>query len=404
MGIFQDIRGMFKWVAGARDLATPIPINWEMPSKEILGSKSDAPDLTAPVKSVALELQLSKFGFECKVVGNESGPSSTLYEIEPKGVSTIKMLSQILPDVGLRLGVHGIKSLGHLPGSSYIGVEIEHGETPTITMPLILNSIGQSHIPVPIGVKPNGKALSIDLAEAPHMLVAGSTGTGKSVFINSLIASSLALRNPDQVQFVLIDPKLVEFQRYRGIPHLLFDVLTEVDAAVEALHILERFMDDRFKELADAGVQDINAYNSDLDSRNSTEARLNRIVVVIDEFADLIMQNKHVEQPVVRIAQKARAAGLHLVIGTQRPVVKVVTGLIKANIPTRVSFRVPSAVDSRVVLDEKGAERLGGPGDLLVKGCGFFHAIRAQAPYMDSSVVDRLVEHWRPQDRFLKRY
>ena len=403
MGIFKDIQGVFRWAAGSRYFE-PVPIDWQMPPKDFFRSSKQAADLSSPIKSIALELQLAKFGFECSVSEAEVGPSSTIYHVKPVGLSSIKTLTSILPDVGLRLGVHGIKSLGHLPGSSSIGVEIDHGDTPIITMSSMLDSMLDKQIPVPIGVKPNGQAMSIDLADAPHMLVAGSTGTGKSVFINSLIASILTLRNPDQVQFVLIDPKMVEFQRYRGIPHMLMDLLVDVDQAVEALNVLVRFMDDRFSELAEAGFADVGSYNADLDSRNSPEPRLNRVVIVIDEFADLIMQNKHVEQPVVRIAQKARAAGLHLVIGTQRPVVKVVTGLIKANVPTRVSFRVPSAVDSRVVLDEKGAEKLGGPGDLLVKGSGIFSAVRAQAPYINSSVVDKLVKHWKPQDKFLKRY
>jgi len=351
-----------------------------------------------------VELQLAKFGFPCDIAAAEVGPASTRYHIQPIGLGTIKELVAILPDVGLRLGVHGIKSVGHLPGSSSIGVEIEHAEVPQITMSNIIGTMGGQQIPVPIGIQPNGHAMSIDLAEAPHMLVAGSTGTGKSVFINSLIASTLALRNPDQVQFVMIDPKMVEFQRYRGLPHMLMDLLVDVDQAVEALHVLERFMDDRFRELANAGFQDIKSFNANLEEQGSSDAPFSRIVIVIDEFADLIMQNKHVERPIVRIAQKARAAGIHLVLGTQRPVVKVVTGLIKANVPTRVSFRVPSVVDSRVVLDEKGAEKLGGPGDLLIKGSGILNAQRAQAPYIDTASIDRLVNHWRPQDQFLKRY
>lgn len=403
MSILSDIQGVFTWAAGSR-IFKPAPVDWQMPPKDFFRSSEGAIDLSSPIKSVALELQLAKFGFECSVEEADVGPSSTIYHINPVGLSSIKSLANVLPDVGLRLGVHRIKSLGHLPGSTSIGVEIDHGTTPLISMASLADSMLGKQIPIPIGVKPNGKAMSIDLAAAPHMLVAGSTGTGKSVFINSLISSVLALRDPDQVQFVMIDPKMVEFQRYRGIPHMLMDLLVDVDEAVEALNVLVRFMDDRFAQLAEAGFQDIGSYNADLDSRNSPVARLNRIVIVIDEFADLIMQNKHVEQPVVRIAQKARAAGLHLVIGTQRPVVKVVTGLIKANVPTRVCFRVPSAVDSRVVLDEKGADKLGGPGDLLVKGSGIFTAVRAQAPYIESSQVDQLVAHWKPQDRFLQRY
>lgn len=403
MGILKDIQGVFQWATGSR-LFEPVPIDWQMPPKDFFRSSESVIDLSSPIKSIALELQLAKFGFECSVSEAEVGPSSTIYHVTPVGLSSIKSLVSILPDVGLRLGVHRIKSLGHLPGSTSIGVEIDHGKTPLITMSSLVDSMLDKQIPIPIGVKPNGKAMSIDLADAPHLLVAGSTGTGKSVFINSLISSILALRDPDQVQFVMIDPKLVEFQRYRGLPHMLMDLLVDVDEAVEALNVLVRFMDDRFSVLARAGFPDISSYNSDLDSRDSPEPRLNRIVIVIDEFADLIMQNKHVEQPVVRIAQKARAAGLHLVIGTQRPVVKVVTGLIKANVPTRVCFRVPSAVDSRVVLDEKGAEKLGGPGDLLVKGNGIFSAVRAQAPYIDASTVDQLAAHWKPQDQFLKRY
>lgn len=403
MGIFKDIQKVFKWASGSRQF-DPVPIDWQMPPPDLLWAEEATPELTPAIEPILVELQLAKFGFPCDITATEVGPSSTLYHVRPIGLGTIKELLSILPDVGLRLGVYGIKSVGHMPGSDNIGVEIEHGETPEITMSNIIGTMVGQQIPVPIGIQPNGKAMSIDLAKAPHMLVAGSTGTGKSVFINSLIASTLALRDPDQVQFVMIDPKMVEFQRYRGLPHMLMDLLVDVDQAVEALHVLERFMDDRFMELAGAGFQDIVSFNQDLQQRGSSAAPLNRIVIVIDEFADLIMQNKHVERPIVRIAQKARAAGIHLVLGTQRPVVKVVTGLIKANVPTRVSFRVPSVVDSRVVLDEKGAEKLGGPGDLLIKGSGILNAQRAQAPYIDTASIDRLVNHWRPQDQLLTRY
>lgn len=402
MGILAEIQGVFRWATGTR-LFEPVPINWEMPPQEILWSE-EVSELTSPIKPVALELALAKFGFESAVSEAQTGPSSSIYHVRPLGLSSIKSLNNILPDVGLRLGVHGIQSLGHIPGSSSIGIEIDHGESPLITMGHLFSSLDELEIPVPVGIQPNGEALAIDLAEAPHMLVAGSTGSGKSVFINSLISSILATKTPDQVQFVLIDPKMVEFQKYRGIPHMLMDLLVDVDQAVEALNVLERFMDDRFYDLAAAGCHDIDAYNSALDSLDSPAPRFNRIVVIIDEFADLIMQNKHVERPIVRIAQKARAAGLHLVIGTQRPVVKVVTGLIKANVPTRVCFRVPSAVDSRVVLDEKGAEKLQGPGSLMIKGAGLFSAERAQAPLITPAEIHPLVDHWRPQDAFLKRY
>ncbi|MBP72899.1 MAG: hypothetical protein CMA70_04865 [Euryarchaeota archaeon] len=403
MGILKSIQGMFDWAAGVRNFNDVRFIDWKMPPAKLLSGDS-ASGFDAVLHPLALEMELEKFGFPCRVGEPQAGPSSTLYEVKPTGITSIKVLDKILPDVGLRLGLFGIQSKGALPGKQAIGVEIERGSTPTIQLAAMASSMEDHAIPVPIGVQPNGKALSIDLAKAPHLLVAGSTGTGKSVFINSLISSSLLLRDPDQVQFVLIDPKMVEFNRYAGIPHLLMNVITEVDSAVYALSVMERFMDDRFKEISKVGCSNITEYNSYLARGNSSEPFLNRVVIIIDEFADLIMQNKNVEQPVVRIAQKARAAGIHLVIGTQRPVVKVVTGLIKANVPARVSFRVPSSIDSRVVLDEKGAEHLGGPGDLLVKGPGIFKATRAQAPYVDTDLVERLVAHWRPQDAFLNRY
>lgn len=402
MGIFKEIQGIFRWATGARRYE-PVQINWELPPQEILRFEGGDLNLKPPVKPVALELCLAKFGFNSNVTGVQVGPTSTIYQLSPVGLTSIKSLSKIIADVGVRLGVHGIRDLGHLPGSSSIGIEVDSGAAPTIRMGHLNSVLANKAIPVPLGISPDGKAVALDLAEAPHMIVAGSTGSGKSVFINSLVSSILALRDPDQVQLVMIDPKMVEFQRYAGIPHLLMGILTETGQAVEALSVLERFMDDRFRDLARAGFQDINSYNSHLDSMNSMEPRMNRIVIIIDEFADLIMQSKHVEAPIIRIAQKARAAGMHLVIGTQRPIVKVVTGLIKANIPARVCFRVPSSVDSRVVLDQKGAEKLGGPGDLLA--CiGRPGLVRAQAPLIEPDQIQSLVNHWRPQEAYLSRY
>lgn len=398
MSILDKIRVAMPW---ASSMVAYVPnITWELPSPSILGIPATL-DLTPPIPPLALEVTLAQFGFNAEVIATHCGPTSTLFELRPIGSSSIKSLKATLLDVSIRLGTHGLHYKGPIPGSPAIGIEVTHDKPTTVPLASLANQLAGKSIPIPLGIGHDGKPIVLDLIQAPHILVAGTTGSGKSVFINSFIASCLINNTPDDIQFVLIDPKMVEFQKYKGIPHLLMDVITDVNSAVEALYVMERYMDDRFNTIAQAKCANIEEYNSNVPHG---EAPLNRIVIVIDEFADLIMQNSLVETPVVRIAQKARAAGMHLVIATQRPVVKVVTGLIKANISTRISFRVPSGIDSRVILDQKGAETLRGQGDLMALTHTSSSPIRAQAPILQNEHLKKLLAHWRPQDKFLAPY
>ena len=370
-----------------------------LPDLSSIPGASLASESGSPISPAKLADLLNQFGFKGAVVDIATGPTVTLYRIEPHGNQSMKTLSRFLPDIALRLGAESARFLGQLPGEKYIGIEITNTRRGSVGLLDMFSepSWDNYQIPVSLGVGAQGDPVSFDLADAPHLLVAGQTGSGKSVFINSFIASILATRLPYEVNFCMIDPKEVELSPYQDIAHNLLPVAVNAESAGIVLQTMLYVMEQRYARMAKCGLTNFDDLNARI-KRVNRSSGIQRIVVIIDEFADLIMINPHLEQPIIRLAQKARAAGIHLILATQRPVVKVVTGLIKANIPARLAFRTSSAIDSRVILDEKGAEKLLGSGDLLYKSSDFPSPIRAQAPFAPREQIQPLIEYWRGSD------
>ena len=368
---------------------------YRVPSQSILGEPRDSSrdSDTSPAELANL---LNQFGFNGNVEDVQVGPTVTLYKIRPYGAQSMKPLARFLPDIALRLGAESARFLGQLPGESLIGLEISNKSRGSVELPGLIHDSNMSNyrVPVSLGIGAQGDPLHFDLADAPHLLVAGQTGSGKSVFMHSLISGILATRTPYDVMFCMIDPKEVELSIYQDIAHNLLPVAIKPSSAGVVLQSMIYMMEKRYAIMAEAGARDLDELNRILRD-DLGDYGLTRVVVVIDEFADLIMLDPQLETPIIRLAQKARAAGIHLILATQRPVVKIVTGLIKANIPARLAFRTSSAIDSRVILDEKGAEKLLGAGDLLFKSSDFPAPVRSQAPFTGKAQMNALIEYWR---------
>src|SRR6202163_2946440 len=322
-----------------------------------------------------LEDTLASFGVGAKVTHIERGPSITRYELRPERGVKISRISSLADDIALALAATSVRIEAPIPGKSAVGIEVPNSTVSIVAIREILQSI-PSGIPLPmaLGKDITGRPVVGDLAKMPHLLVAGATGAGKSVCLNCVIASLLVHATPDQLELLMIDPKRVELTVYNGIPHLKHDVITDPSMAAGALANITREMDDRYERFAREGVRKIEEFNA-----KYPDQKLPYIVVVIDELADLMLvAPAKVEMLVMRLAQLARATGIHLVVATQRPSVDVITGLIKANIPSRIAFAVSSQVDSRVILDMNGAERLLGRGDMLYLPIDAPKPIRAQ--------------------------
>ena len=368
---------------------------------------------------------LSSFGVSVRITGIRRGPSVTRYEIQPAAGVKISKITALADDIGLNLGGKSVRIEAPIPGKPAVGVEVPNNTKDMVSLREILESPefqeSESRLTFAVGKDIDGNVILGDIAKMPHMIIAGTTGSGKSVCTNSIIMSILYHASPDEVRMVLIDPKVVEFQPYDGIPHLLIPVVTNPQKAAGALNWAVIEMEKRYALCAQYGVRDLRGYNAVAD-RNPELKRLPQILIIIDEFADLMMTaGKEVEASVVRIAQKARAAGIHLVIATQRPTVDVITGLIKSNVPSRIGMSVKSAQDSRIILDCSGAETLLGNGDLLffpngareprrVQGCftsdGEVEAVTSflksnGASVYDSEIMDA-VEQNAPQSKLEK--
>ncbi|SFH49285.1 DNA translocase FtsK [Tindallia magadiensis] len=364
-------------------------------TKPVQRNKTDRKKVTEKAKM--LETVLGSFGVEAKVTYVNKGPTITRYELQPsKGVKVSKIVN-LSDDIALNLAASSIRIEAPIPGKAAIGIEIPNEEISLVSLEEILNSDkyknSQASIPFAMGKNISGDPVIFDIATAPHMLIAGATGSGKSVCINTLILSILFKQSPEKTKLLMIDPKVVELNIYNGIPHLMIPVVTDPQKATGALRWVVTEMETRYQKFAETGTRDIKSYNE-----NSLMEQIPHIVVIIDELADLMLvAAKEVEDHICRLAQMARAAGIHLIIATQRPSVDVITGIIKANIPTRLAFSVASQIDSRTILDVSGAEKLLGKGDMLFHPIGSNKPIRIQGALVTEEEVRNVVDYLKSQ-------
>jgi len=348
-------------------------------------------------RAVLLEDTLASFGVGAKVTHIERGPAITRYELKPERGVKIARISSLADDIALALAATSVRIEAPIPGKSAVGIEVPNSTISVVAIREILEAIPQRGTIPPLamalGKDITGRPVIGDLGKMPHLLVAGATGSGKSVCLNTIIASLLCSATPKQVQLLMIDPKRVELIVYNGIPHLVTDVVTDPRMAAGALFDMTKKMDERYERFAKAGVRKIEEYNA-----KYPEEPLPYVVIVIDELADLMLvAPAKVETTICRLAQLARATGIHLVVATQRPSVDVITGIIKANIPSRISFAVSSQVDSRTILDMPGAERLLGRGDMLYLPIDAPKPVRVQGAFVTVGEINRLVAHWAAQ-------
>lgn len=348
-----------------------------------------------------LEETLLSFGVSAKVVNVTRGPTVTRYELQPSAGVKVSRIVNLSDDIALNLAAPGIRIEAPIPGKAAIGIEVPNREINMVRLREVLESAEFARHPSKIafaaGKDISGEPVIADISKMPHLLIAGATGSGKSVCINCLIMSILYKSSPDEVKLLLIDPKVVELGVYNGIPHLLIPVVTDPKKAAGALNWAVQEMVNRYKLFAEKNVRDIKGYNA-LVSRTDDEPVMPQIVIIIDELADLMMvAPNEVEDAICRLAQMARAAGMHLVLATQRPSVDVITGVIKANIPSRISFAVSSQVDSRTILDMAGAEKLLGRGDMLMHPVGKPKPVRIQGANITDAEIERVVEYIKAQ-------
>ena len=365
-------------------------------------NSGDTGATTAEQESVSERLveTLRSFGVETRVVDVSRGPTVTRYELQPKAGVKISKITSLANDIALNLATAGVRIEAPIPNKAAVGIEVPNRQSAVVGVREIIESTAfsasKSTLTVSLGRDLGGNVVVTDIAKMPHGLIAGATGSGKSVCINSFIVSILYKASPDDVKLLMIDPKVVELNVYNGIPHLLVPVVTDPRKAAGALGWAVSEMEKRYHMFADRGVRDISGYNKLVETlKDEPEVtKLPQIVIIVDELADLMMTApKEVEDSINRIAAKARAAGMHLLIATQRPSVDVVTGVIKANIPTRIAFSVSSQIDSRTILDSAGAEKLLGRGDMLFDPIGSTKPRRLQGCYVSDEEVERVVEY-----------
>ncbi len=361
-------------------------------------------------KAKVLERTFADFGFKVKVVEVETGPVIAQYEVELEAGLRLSKITGLADDLAIALRVPSVRIVAPIPGKNTVGIEVPNEQRQTVRLREVIEEAGANsrkmRVPLFLGKDVSGNPLIADLSKLPHLLIAGRTGTGKSVCLNAIISSILMTRRPDEVRMLMIDPKMVELSGYGRLPHLMHPVVTDMRKAEAILAWAVDKMEERYALLARAGVRHISSYNqldedelmSRLDpesdeERESIPLQLPFIVIVADEIADMMMTaGKEVEQHIIRLAQKSRAVGIHLILATQKPTVDVITGLIKSNLPARISFQVASRTDSRVVLDEMGADKLLGNGDMLFLWPGTSSLLRGQGTYMDDDEIDRVVD------------
>lgn len=389
--------------------------DYTLPSLELLAEPeygySAVQEKVVKSKAAALERLLSEFNITASVVAADTGPVVTMFELELSAGVKVSQISTLANDMARALGVGAVRVVAPLPGRHTIGIEVPNSEKEKVRMKDIMQLAGSKpekmHIPLFLGKDSAGEALVSDLTSMPHLLIAGTTGSGKSVCINSIITGILLTKRPDEVKLILVDPKMVEMTAFNVVPHLMSPIVTETQRAVQVLEWATVKMDERYALLAEARVKNIAEYNmlgaeeiiarfspTTSEEEGKIPKSLPYIVIVIDELADLMMTApKEIEAFIVRLAQKSRAVGIHIVLATQRPQATVVTGLIKSNMPTRIGFRVAAKMDSRIVLDQNGAEALLGQGDMLFLKPGTSDLIRAQGTFVDDAEVRRIAKY-----------
>ena len=345
---------------------------------------------------------LKSFGVTVRITGIFRGPSVTRYEIQPAAGIKVSKITGLADDIALSLAAQGVRIEAPIPGKPAIGIEVPNSHKDTVSLREILESdsfrSSKSKLAFAVGRDIAGNAVIGDIARLPHMIIAGATGSGKSVCTNSIIMSILYHATPEEVKLILIDPKIVEFTVYEGIPHLLIPVVTDPKKAAGALNWAVQEMQRRYNLFAENSVRDLGDYNAAAAQPNSPLEPMPQIVVIIDELADLMMTtSKEVEDAICRLAQKARAAGMHLIIATQRPTTDIITGLIKANIPSRIALSVMSQVDSRTILDTSGAEKLLGHGDMLYLPNGKIKPVRVQGCFTSTKEIEKVVDFIKSQ-------
>ncbi len=378
---------------------------YRLPSLDLLRSSTAAEQQLVPPEEVAankriLQNTLDSFAVDAFVYDSIVGPRVTQFRVKPGFGVRVEAIAALEKNLALALSANAVRIQAPIPGESFVGVETPNRHS----VPLALRAAFESaawrestaDIPIVLGVDITGRHLVCDLAKAPHALIAGATGSGKSVCISNVILSLLYRFRPDELELVLIDPKIVEFAIYRDLPHLIHPVVTDPKQACQALKWLVREMERRYEILSEKSVRNLAGYNAKAAAEGF--AKLPFIVLIIDELADLMMTaSAEVETPIARLAQMARAVGIHTILATQRPSVNVITGVIKANFPTRMAFQVSSQIDSRTILDGKGAEALQGRGDMLYSPPGLGRLQRLQAPYVDDSEVEQIVASLKAQ-------
>ncbi|HEV9540118.1 TPA: DNA translocase FtsK [Streptococcus pneumoniae] len=391
------------------DFSAKEALEYKLPSLQLFAP--DKPKDQSKEKKIVrenikiLEATFASFGIKVTVERAEIGPSVTKYEVKPAVGVRVNRISNLSDDLALALAAKDVRIEAPIPGKSLIGIEVPNSDIATVSFRELWEQSqtkAENFLEIPLGKAVNGTARAFDLSKMPHLLVAGSTGSGKSVAVNGIIASILMKARPDQVKFMMVDPKMVELSVYNDIPHLLIPVVTNPRKASKALQKVVDEMENRYELFAKVGVRNIAGFNAKVEEFNSQseykQIPLPFIVVIVDELADLMMvASKEVEDAIIRLGQKARAAGIHMILATQRPSVDVISGLIKANVPSRVAFAISSGTDSRTILDENGAEKLLGRGDMLFKPIDENHPVRLQGSFISDDDVERIVNFIKTQ-------
>ncbi|VMT28592.1 DNA translocase, cell division protein [Streptococcus pneumoniae] len=391
------------------DFSAKEALEYKLPSLQLFAP--DKPKDQSKEKKIVrenikiLEATFASFGIKVTVERAEIGPSVTKYEVKPAVGVRVNRISNLSDDLALALAAKDVRIEAPIPGKSLIGIEVPNSDIATVSFRELWEQSqtkAENFLEIPLGKAVNGTARAFDLSKMPHLLVAGSTGSGKSVAVNGIIASILMKARPNQVKFMMVDPKMVELSVYNDIPHLLIPVVTNPRKASKALQKVVDEMENRYELFAKVGVRNIAGFNAKVEEFNSQseykQIPLPFIVVIVDELADLMMvASKEVEDAIIRLGQKARAAGIHMILATQRPSVDVISGLIKANVPSRVAFAVSSGTDSRTILDENGAEKLLGRGDMLFKPIDENHPVRLQGSFISDDDVERIVNFIKAQ-------